>query len=40
MIIFLAVIVGSIVIAMFLPLIAMIGNLSGDSSGGGGGGGD
>ena len=39
MIIFLAVIVGSIVIAMFLPLIAMIGNLSGDSSGGGGGGG-
>src|SRR5271170_1257862 len=32
MIIFLAVIVGSIVIAMFLPLIAMIGNLSGDSS--------
>src|SRR5271170_3478891 len=36
MIIFLAVIVGSIVIAMFLPLIAMIGNLSGDSSGGGG----
>jgi type IV pilus assembly protein PilC len=37
MIIFLAVIVGSIVIAMFLPLIAMIGNLSGDSSGGGGG---
>jgi type IV pilus assembly protein PilC len=40
MIIFLAVIVGSIVIAMFLPLIAMIGNLSGDSGGGGGGGGD
>jgi type IV pilus assembly protein PilC len=38
MIIFLAVIVGSIVIAMFLPLIAMIGNLSGDSGGGGGGG--
>ncbi|HSY19107.1 MAG TPA: type II secretion system F family protein [Candidatus Acidoferrales bacterium] len=30
MIIFLAVIVGSIVIAMFLPLIAMITNLSGD----------
>jgi hypothetical protein len=25
---------------MFLPLIAMIGNLSGDSGGGGGGGGD
>jgi type IV pilus assembly protein PilC len=40
MIVFLAVIVGSIVIAMFLPLIAMIGNLSGDSGGGGGGGGD
>jgi type IV pilus assembly protein PilC len=39
MIIFLAVIVGSIVIAMFLPLIAMIGNLSGDNGGGGGGGG-
>jgi type IV pilus assembly protein PilC len=39
MIIFLAVIVGSIVIAMFLPLIAMIGNLSGDSGGGSGGGG-
>jgi len=38
MIIFLAVIVGSIVIAMFLPLIAMIGNLSGDNGGGGGGG--
>jgi type IV pilus assembly protein PilC len=37
MIIFLAVIVGSIVIAMFLPLIAMIGNLSGDNGGGGGG---
>ena len=36
MIVFLAVIVGSIVIAMFLPLITMIGNLSG----GGGGGGD
>ncbi len=34
MIIFLAVIVGSIVIAMFLPLIAMITNLSGDDSGG------
>ena len=32
MIVFLAVIVGSIVIAMFLPLIAMIQNLSGDSS--------
>ncbi|HVU08328.1 MAG TPA: type II secretion system F family protein [Verrucomicrobiae bacterium] len=37
MIVFLAVIVGSIVIAMFLPLIAMIQNLSGDTSGGGGG---
>ena len=35
MIVFLAVIVGSIVIAMFLPLIAMIGNLSGDQSSGG-----
>lgn len=41
MIVFLAVIVGSIVIAMFLPLITMIGNLSNDSgSGNGGGGGD
>ena len=38
MIIFLAVIVGSIVIAMFLPLIAMITNLSGEDSGGGAGG--
>ena len=37
MIIFLAVIVGSIVIAMFLPLIAMISNMSGDSGGPGGG---
>jgi type IV pilus assembly protein PilC len=37
MIVFLAVIVGSIVIAMFLPLIAMIGNLSGDQGSGGGG---
>jgi len=36
MIVFLAVIVGSIVIAMFLPLIAMITNLSGDGGGGGG----
>ncbi len=36
MIVFLAVIVGSIVIAMFLPLIAMISNLSGDDSGPGG----
>jgi len=35
MIVFLAVIVGSIVIAMFLPLIAMITNLSGDDAGGG-----
>lgn len=35
MIVFLAVIVGSIVIAMFLPLIAMIGNMSGDGGGGG-----
>jgi type IV pilus assembly protein PilC len=40
MIVFLAVIVGSIVIAMFLPLIAMIGNLSGGGDSGGGGGGD
>jgi type IV pilus assembly protein PilC len=38
MIVFLAVVVGSIVIAMFLPLIAMISNLSGDESGGAGGG--
>lgn len=38
MIVFLAVIVGSIVIAMFLPLIAMISNMSGDDSGKGGGG--
>jgi type IV pilus assembly protein PilC len=37
MIIFLAVVVGSIVIAMFLPLIAMISQMSGDSGGGGGG---
>jgi type IV pilus assembly protein PilC len=37
MIIFLAVIVGSIVIAMFLPLISMISQMSGDSGGGGGG---
>ena len=36
MIVFLAVIVGSIVIAMLLPLIAMISNMSGDSSGKGG----
>jgi type IV pilus assembly protein PilC len=34
MIVFLAVIVGSIVIAMFLPLIAMITNLSGEGGGG------
>jgi type IV pilus assembly protein PilC len=38
MIIFLAVIVGSIVIAMFLPLIQMISNMSGDDAGGGKGG--
>jgi type IV pilus assembly protein PilC len=37
MIVFLAVVVGSIVIAMFLPLIAMITHLSGDNGGGGGG---
>jgi type IV pilus assembly protein PilC len=36
MIVFLAVIVGSIVIAMFLPLIQMITNLSGDEGGSGG----
>jgi type IV pilus assembly protein PilC len=36
MIVFLAVIVGSIVIAMFLPLIAMITNLSGGDNAGGG----
>jgi type IV pilus assembly protein PilC len=35
MIIFLAVVVGSIVIAMFLPLIAMISQMSGNDSGGG-----
>jgi type II secretory pathway component PulF len=35
MIVFLAVVVGSIVIAMFLPLIAMITNLSGGGEGGG-----
>jgi type IV pilus assembly protein PilC len=40
MIVFLAVIVGSIVIAMFLPLITMIGNLSDDSGSSGGGKGD
>jgi type IV pilus assembly protein PilC len=34
MIVFLAVVVGSIVVAMFLPLIAMITQLSGDESGG------
>ncbi len=39
MIVFLAVIVGSIVIAMFLPLIKMITVMSGDDSSGGGGGG-
>ena len=33
MIVFLAVLVGSIVIAMFLPLIAMINNLSGEGEG-------
>jgi type IV pilus assembly protein PilC len=38
MIVFLAVIVGSIVIAMFLPLIKMISTMSGDDSGGGKGG--
>jgi type IV pilus assembly protein PilC len=37
MIVFLAVIVGSIVIAMFLPLISMISNMSSDNGGGGGG---
>jgi len=37
MIVFLAVMVGSIVIAMFLPLIAMITNLSGEGGGGAGG---
>jgi type IV pilus assembly protein PilC len=35
MIVFLAVIVGSIVIAMFLPLIKMISTMSGDDDGGG-----
>jgi type IV pilus assembly protein PilC len=38
MIVFLAVVVGSIVIAMFLPLIAMISNMSGEGGGGAGGG--
>ncbi|HEY1662284.1 MAG TPA: type II secretion system F family protein [Verrucomicrobiae bacterium] len=38
MIVFLAVVVGSIVIAMFLPLIKMITVMSGGDSGGGGGG--
>ena len=37
MIVFLAIIVGSIVIAMFLPLIKMIEIMSGDDPGGGGG---
>jgi type IV pilus assembly protein PilC len=37
MIVFLAVIVGSIVIAMFLPLISMISQMSGSGGGGGGG---
>jgi len=37
MIVFLAVVVGSIVIAMFLPLIAMISSLSGGGDSGGGG---
>jgi len=37
MIVFLAVVVGSIVIAMFLPLIAMITNLSGEGGSGGSG---
>ena len=36
MIVFLAVVVGSIVIAMFLPLIGMISQLSGDDTGKGG----
>ena len=40
MIIFLAVLVGSIVIAMFLPLISMITSMSGEGGGAGGGGGD
>jgi type IV pilus assembly protein PilC len=35
MIVFLAVVVGSIVIAMFLPLISMVSTMSGDDSGGG-----
>src|SRR5579884_4279611 len=40
MIVFLAVVVGSIVIAMFLPLIAMISQMSGGGGAGGGGEGD
>jgi type IV pilus assembly protein PilC len=37
MIVFLAVVVGSIVIAMFLPLIALMSGMGSDSGGGGGG---
>ena len=37
MIVFLAVIVGSIVIALFLPLITLMENVGGDGGGGGGG---
>jgi type IV pilus assembly protein PilC len=40
MIVFLAVIVGSIVIALFLPLITLIDQLGSDAGGGGAGGGD
>jgi len=40
MIIFMALLVGSIVVAMFLPLIAMITQLSGGGAGGGAGGGE
>jgi type IV pilus assembly protein PilC len=39
MIVFLAVIVGSIVIALFLPLITLIDQLGSEGSGGGGKGG-
>jgi type IV pilus assembly protein PilC len=38
MIVFLAIVVGSIVIALFLPLITLMNSLGGEGSGGGGGG--
>jgi type IV pilus assembly protein PilC len=39
MIVFLGGAVGFIVVSMFMPLVAIIGNLSGEGGGGGGGGG-